>query len=88
MNHGGRPQGNTKGIHQIYTGWVEGVEKGCFWRNRHLIYSLGQTAVGMRERGGKGGKETNLDKAFPTRETASEQSEEKEAEVWFIGKEP
>lgn len=42
----------------------------------------------MREKGGKGGKETNLDRAFPTRETALEQSEEEEAEVWFIGKEP
>ena len=41
-------------------------EKGCFWKNRHLIYSLGQTVVGMGEKGGKGGKETDLDRAVPT----------------------
>ena len=64
LNCGGRAQGNTKGVHQICTGWVEGVAKGCFWRNRHLIYSLGPTAVGMGEKGGKGGKK-HLDRAVP-----------------------
>lgn len=74
-------------IKSTLDGW-KGWQRVASGETRHLIYSLGQTAVGMREKGGEGGKETNLDRAFPTQETALEESEEEEAEVWFIGKEP